>query len=127
MSDPSLVLVWLDPGRPVPAAGAHHRLITWNPDAEDGGRTELLTSIRDARELLATQGDDPDQLRLLGIGRGAVAAAGVARYARRLGIAFAHVTCVAPNWNEPDPFSGDLLAKAPEGVELVDRLELPLS
>lgn len=127
MNEPPLVLVWLDPGEPRPGTAAHHRVVTWNPGAEDGGRTELLTSIRDARELLASLGHDPDDLRLLGIGRGAVAAAGVAHYARRLGIAFARVTCVAPNWNEPDPFSGDLLAKAPEGVELVDRWELPLS
>jgi len=120
---PSTILIWPDgthdpalpelPGEVIVAA--------WHPDAADGGRTQLLQSLRRARDRVAEQGGDPDSLALVGFGRGAVAAAGLTRYAKRLGIGLGHVVCVAANWDEPDPFSGGLLAKVPKRVELVEH------
>ncbi|MFL6088862.1 MAG: hypothetical protein ACJ71Z_01845 [Aeromicrobium sp.] len=118
----SVVLVWPNARQeagelPVPDG----RLVVadWDPASEDGGRRALLTSVRDARELSASLGEDPDALVIVGFGSGAVAAAGLTRYARRLSIGLGRVLCVAPTWDEPDPFSGIPLGEVPEGVELV--------
>ena len=92
---------------------------TWDPAADDRGRTDLLASVRDARASLTSQGEDPDTLVVVGLGRGAVAAAGLTRYAKRLGIGLGRVLCIAAKWDEPDPFSGAPLSEVPERVELV--------
>ncbi|HUQ00418.1 MAG TPA: hypothetical protein VM093_08150 [Aeromicrobium sp.] len=120
-----VILIWPDgagdaalPGLPGDAIVAR-----WDPGAEDGGRTELLASVRDARAMVAARGGNADDLTLVGFGRGAVAAAGLTRYARRLGIGLGPVVCVAPAWDEPDPFSGAPLAEVPERVELVDHAD----
>jgi hypothetical protein len=97
----------------------HLVVATWDATAGDGGRTDLLASVRDARAALTSQGEDADSLVIIGLGRGAVAAAGLTRYARRLGIGLGRVLCVAPEWDEPDPFSGAPLSEVPERVELV--------
>jgi hypothetical protein len=97
-------------------------IATWDSAADDGGRTDLLASVRDARGALTSQGEDPDALVIVGLGRGAVAAAGLTRYAKRLGIGLGRVLCVAPEWDEPDPFSGAPLSEVPERVELVPDL-----
>jgi hypothetical protein len=93
---------------------------SWDPAADDGGRTDLLSSVRDARALIEQQGGNPDDLWLIGFGLGAVAAAGLALHAKRLGIALGTVVCVAPRWDEPDPISGVLVSGPPERVELVE-------
>jgi pimeloyl-ACP methyl ester carboxylesterase len=91
----------------------------WDPRAADGGRAALLRSVRDARDVLAERGADPDRLTLVGFGVGAVAAAGLARYAKRLGIGLGRIIAVAGAWDEPDPFSGVPIEDPPEQVELV--------
>ena len=93
---------------------------SWRPTADDGGREDLLTSVRDARALIEQQGGDPNDLGLIGFGLGAVAGAGLAQHAKRLGIGLGTVICVTPRWDEPDPISGVLLSGPPERVELVE-------
>ena len=121
-----LVLVWPDAGQADSAVQALLADVTddvivaaWDPAAEDGGRAALLTSVRDARDALAARGADPEELVLVGVGLGGVAAAGLARYAKRLGIGLGRVLAVAGTWDEPDPFSGNLIEEIPERVELV--------
>src|SRR5690349_21203603 len=83
--DVPLVLVWPDPAQTDAAIQTLLTDITddvivaaWDPAGEDGGRTELLTSVRDARDALVARGADPDELTLIGFGLGATAAAGLA-------------------------------------------------
>jgi hypothetical protein len=121
-----LVLAWPDPGqtdaeiRALLADVADDVLVAeWDPGAEDGGRTALLSSVREARDVLTARGSNPDELVLVGVGLGGVSAAGLARYAKRLGIGLGRVIAVAGTWDEPDPFSGDVLSEIPERVELV--------
>jgi hypothetical protein len=132
MTDPGrpVVLVWLDPTQneddvPVLLADVPADLVVarWDPAADDAGRADLLASVRQTRAVLTERGDDPDELTLVGFGRGAVAAAGLTRYAKRLGIGLGPVVCVAGTWDEPDPFSGAPLAEVPERVELVDQTD----
>jgi hypothetical protein len=91
----------------------------WTPADDDRGRTALLASLRDAREAIASGGGNPDSLDIVGFGLGAVAVAGLTRYAKRLGIGLGRAVCVAPRWDEPDPFSGAPLQEVPERVEPV--------
>jgi len=121
-----LVLVWPAPGRTESETRAMLADVTddvivaaWDPATDDGGRTALLTSVRDARDVLSARGVDADELVLVGIGLGGVAAAGFAHYAKRLGIRLGRVLAVAGTWDEPDPFSGNLIEQVPERVELV--------
>ncbi|HUS21009.1 MAG TPA: hypothetical protein VMZ66_03245 [Aeromicrobium sp.] len=134
-----VVLVWLDPTQnedavPVLLAdvSADFVVARWHPAAEDAGRADLLASVREARDVIAARGGNPDELTLIGFGRGAVAAAGLTRYTKRLGIGIGAVVAVANtggasrSWNEwgrdePDPFSGAPLGEIPELVELVDQ------
>ena len=121
-----IVLVWLDPAQ---AADETRTLLAevpadlfvahWDPTVDDAGRTDLLASVRDARDRIIAQGGNPDELTVVGFGLGAVAAAGLARYARRLGIGLGRVIAVAGTWDEPDPFSGTPIEDVPERVELV--------
>ncbi len=128
-----VVLVWHDrdqsPTQAVAAVGdLDARVVpgSWIPTADDGGREDLLISVRDARALIEQQGGDPNDLGLIGFGLGAVAAAGLAQHAKRLGIGLGTVICVAPRWDEPDPISGVLLSGPPEWVELVeDQADVP--
>jgi len=126
-----LVLVWLDAGRTdsaeqtlLAAAADDVMVAVWDPGTDDRGRAALLKSVRDAREVLTARGADPDELVLVGVGSGGVAAAGLARYAKRLGIGLGRVLAVAGTWDEPDPFSEDLIDEIPERVELVPEVYL---
>jgi dipeptidyl aminopeptidase/acylaminoacyl peptidase len=74
----------------------------WNSHAADGGRADLLRSVRFARERV----DDPDSLVLVGWSMGAVAAAGLTIQARRLGVGFAHTVCLAGAFMVTDPIFG---------------------
>ncbi len=125
-----VILVWPDPAqsgdeaRGLPADLSDELVVQrWNPDADDGGRADLLASVREARDRLAARGGDPDELVLVGFGAAAVAAAGLARYAKRLGIGLGRVIAVAGAWDEPDPFSGNPLVEIPERVELVEKAD----
>ena len=125
-----IVLAWLDPARtdddtPTLLAEVPADLLVaqWDPNVADAGRTDLLASVRDARDRIVAQGGNPDELTVIGFGLGAVAAAGLARYARRLGIGLGRVIAVAGAWDEPDPFSGSPIEDIPERVELVDRAD----
>lgn len=116
---PPLALVWHDRGQtPVAARQAAGSLTVelvvppWAPEAPDGGRTALLESVRDARERIAVAGGDPNALGIVGFGLGAVAAASLARHAKRLGIGLGRVVVVDPRWAEPDPISGDVMTGA---------------
>jgi hypothetical protein len=120
-----VILVWPGDGQSEEAVRAalgdvdDVTVATWDPRAEDGGRTALLASVRDARDLATARGENPDDLVLVGFGLGAVAAAGLAHYAKRLGIGLGRVIAVAGTWDEPDPLSEAPLSEVPERVELV--------
>jgi dienelactone hydrolase len=78
----------------------------WNSHADDGGRADLLRSVRFARERV----DDPDGLVLVGWSMGGVAAAGLTIQARRLGLGFAHTVCLAGAFMVTDPIFGHVPA-----------------
>jgi hypothetical protein len=130
MPELSLILVWPEPGQPYSAirallddVAADLIVAVWDPADDDGGRAALLASVRDARDVLAAHDADPDELVLVGLGLGGVAAAGLARYAKRLGIGLGRILAVSGAWDEPDPFSGDLINEVPERVELVEKAD----
>jgi hypothetical protein len=123
-----VVLVWPDPTQnedevPVLLADVPADLVVarWDPAADDAGRADLLASVREVRDVITARGGNPDKLTLIGFGRGAVAAAGLTGYTKRLGIGIGPVVAVAGKWDEPDPFSGAPLGEVPERVELVDQ------
>jgi dipeptidyl aminopeptidase/acylaminoacyl peptidase len=78
----------------------------WNSHSDDGGRADLLRSVRFARERV----DDPDGLVLVGWSMGGVAAAGLTIQARRLGVGFAHTVCLAGAFMVTDPIFGQVPA-----------------
>jgi len=81
----------------------------WNSHADDGGRSDVLGSLRFVRESIETGGGDPDSMVLVGWSLGGTAAAGLTLHARRLGVRFAHTVCLAGGFPAPDPISGDQL------------------
>jgi dienelactone hydrolase len=74
----------------------------WNSHADDGGRADLLRSVRFARERV----DDPDGLVLVGWSMGGVAAAGLTIEAQRADVGFAHTVCLAGAFMVTDPIFG---------------------
>jgi dienelactone hydrolase len=74
----------------------------WNSHADDGGRADLLRSVRFARERV----DDPDGLVLVGWSMGGVAAAGLTIQAQRADVGFAHTVCLAGAFMVTDPIFG---------------------
>ncbi|MGA8327677.1 MAG: esterase [Mycobacterium sp.] len=78
----------------------------WNSYTDDGGRADLLNSVRFTRERV----DDPDGVVLVGWSMGGVAAAGLTIHAQRLGVAFAHTVCLAGAFMVADPISGSVPA-----------------
>jgi dienelactone hydrolase len=85
----------------------------WNSSAEDGGRADLLNSVRFTRKRV----DDPDGLVLVGWSMGGVAAAGLTIQAQRFGVQFAHTVCLAGAFMVADPISGSVPATQLHGVE----------
>lgn len=81
----------------------------WNSENEDGGRADLLRSLRFTREIVEADGDDPGSLVLVGWSLGGTAAAGLTIHARRLGVAVSRTVCLAGGFVAPDPISGDVL------------------
>ena len=78
----------------------------WNSHADDGGRADLLRSVRFARERV----DDPDALVLAGWSMGGVAAAGLTIRARQANVGFAHTVCLAGAFMVTDPIFGRIPA-----------------
>jgi predicted esterase len=80
----------------------------WDPGQPDGGRADLLTSLRRAREIATDRGQDPDTIVLTGWSLGAVAALSLAVHARRLGVGVGGLVLVAPadGPRAVDPLSG---------------------
>jgi dienelactone hydrolase len=78
----------------------------WNSYAADGGRADLLASVRFTRERV----DDPDAVVLVGWSMGGLAAAGVTIQANQLGVAFAHTVCLAGAFMIADPIFNELPA-----------------
>ncbi|MGH3473527.1 MAG: alpha/beta hydrolase [Aeromicrobium sp.] len=82
----------------------------WSSEADDGGRADLLRSLRFTRETVDADGRDPDSLVLVGWSLGGTAAAGLTINARRLGVGVARTICLAGGFVAPDPISGDVLS-----------------
>ena len=85
----------------------------WNSESEDGGRADLLRSLRFTREIAEEGGGDPDSLVLVGWSLGGTAAAGLTIHARRLGVGVARTVCLSGGFVAPDPISGDVLGGLP--------------
>ena len=81
----------------------------WSSEADDGGRADLLQSLRFARETVQAVGGDADSLVLVGWSLGGTAAAGLTINARRLGVGVARTLCLAGGFVAPDPISGEVL------------------
>ena len=81
----------------------------WSSEAEDGGRADLLQSLRFTRETVQAQDGDPDSLVLVGWSLGGAAAAGLTINARRLGVGVAGTVTLAGGFVAPDPISGETL------------------
>ena len=67
----------------------------WSSEADDGGRADLLRSLRFTRETVEAAGGDPGSLVLVGWSLGGTAAAGLTIHARRLGVGVARTVCLA--------------------------------
>lgn len=78
----------------------------WNSYADDGGRADLLNSVRFTRDRV----EDPDGVVLVGWSMGGVAAAGLTIQAQRFGVRFAHTVCLAGAFMVADPISGGIPA-----------------
>lgn len=83
----------------------------WSSEADDGGRADLLQSMRFARDTAEAAATDPEALVLVGWSLGGTAAAGLTFHARRLGVGLAHTVCLAGGFVAPDPISGQVLAE----------------
>lgn len=92
--------------RPLAELVAGHGLAVvvpdWDARADDGGRADLLQSVRFARDWA----DDPDRMVLVGWSMGGLAAADLTIHAAQFGTRFAHTVCLAGAFMFPGPFSG---------------------
>jgi dienelactone hydrolase len=94
---------------------AAHGVLTlsadWNSEAADGGRSDLLTSLRFARELADGNGRDPDSVVVAGWSLGGTAAVSLAVHGKRLGVALGGAVLIAPGDGPQvtDPVSGTTL------------------
>jgi len=70
--------------------------VDWNSEATDGGRSDLLTSLRFARELAAANHHDPDAVAVAGWSLGGTAAASLAVHGKRLGVGLGGAVLIAP-------------------------------
>lgn len=83
----------------------------WDADHPDGGRADLLSSVRLAREIATERGQDPDTIVVAGWSLGGVAAVSLALNTRRLGIGVGGLVLIAPadGPRAIDPLSGQPL------------------
>ncbi len=70
--------------------------VDWSSEGPDGGRSDLLSSLRFARTLATDHGLDPDAVAVAGWSLGGTAAASLAVHAKRLGIGLGGVVLIAP-------------------------------
>lgn len=99
----------------VAASGRRVVVPDWDSTADDGGRADLLMSLRFARE---TAQDDPDELTLVGWSLGGIAAAGLTLHQRRLGIGLARTVLVAAGaFPYDNPISGSPVGPATPPVQ----------
>ena len=109
----------------IAARGPTVHAADWNSHADDGGRSDLLGSLRFVRDSIGDDGGDPAALVLVGWSLGGLAAAGLALHARKLGIDVAHAVCLAAGFPAQDPISGKHLtgrlpsSKSPTGFTLL--------
>jgi dienelactone hydrolase len=80
----------------VAAHGALALAPDWSSETPDGGRTDLLTSVRHARDAATDAGLDPERLVVAGWSLGGTAAASLAVHAKRLGIGLGGTVLIAP-------------------------------
>jgi dienelactone hydrolase len=80
----------------VAAQGALALVPDWSSETPDGGRSDLLTSVRYARDRSTSAGLDPDRLVVAGWSLGGCAATSLAVHAKRLGIGLGGVVLIAP-------------------------------
>lgn len=91
----------------------------WDADHPDGGRSDLLSSLRVAREIATGRGQDPDSIVVAGWSLGGVAAVSLALRAERLGVGVGGLVLIAPadGPRATDPLSGEPLPTSlPSGV-----------
>lgn len=88
-------------------------VVDWDPTSADGGRADLLGSLRHARELAEQHGRSPDDLVVAGWSLGGTAAASLAVHAERLGIGLGGAVLIAPAAGDHviDPVSGSPLPR----------------
>lgn len=80
----------------VARSGVLSLCVDWNSEASDGGRTDLLSSVRFARDLATQHGLDPDSVVVAGWSLGGSAALSLATHSKRLGIGLGGVVLIAP-------------------------------
>ncbi|KQX74114.1 dienelactone hydrolase family protein [Aeromicrobium sp. Root472D3] len=68
----------------------------WSSETPDGGRSDLLTSVRYAREQASGAGLDPDRVVVAGWSLGGTAATSLAVHSERLGVGLGGVVLIAP-------------------------------
>lgn len=131
-----LVLMWHGRGpnergalstlaKAVAAHGIRVLVADWNSQADDGGRADLLTSMRYAREHAVAIGLDPARLVVVGWSLGGTAAVSLAVHAKRLGLPPLRVVLIAPGDGPRavDPVSGARLPETfPPGDDVIDIL-----
>ncbi len=92
--------------RPLAERVAAHGLAVvapdWDSQADDGGRGDLLQSLRFAQQT----GDSSDGLTLVGWSMGGLAAAGLTAHAARHDVLLRRTVCLAGAFTAPDPISG---------------------
>lgn len=90
----------------IAAGGVRVVVPDWNSSAADGGRSDLLQSVRFVRELA-------QPFIVAGWSLGGAAAASLALNARRLGLERVPVVCLAGGFSKEDPLSGEPFADLP--------------
>jgi dienelactone hydrolase len=80
----------------VAASGVLALAADWSSEADDHGRSDLLASLRFARETAQRHGRDPDSVVVAGWSLGGTAAVGLALHAERLGVGLGGVVLIAP-------------------------------
>jgi dienelactone hydrolase len=88
---------WMVPlAERVAAHGALALAPDWSSESPDGGRSDLLSSVQDARTRASRAGLDPDRIVLAGWSLGGTAAASLAVHGEQLGIGLGGAVLIAP-------------------------------